>query len=491
MQGISPYTINQIAKSIDQKVIEKSFKYIYKETCGLSKEEWLLQYVKDIIANIFYSDTNEFIRPRDVKNNAYRKRQDNKKNWLKAFLEEIKTPNNPLDQEIALGEMLLERLSSTLSSVDVKQKTIELFGVEDLQDLRAVRVKEVEEWATSRTTNLTDYPYLSSKTQFQLERAFKADFAYLISVFILDNYDGDLSKSIIHHPNVLVDTPIFAESQSVMKMFQEVDEENQPILANEYKVDEDFLIRSIIKLKEGDKVIRKTKTLDEKDNTIIQYVLSQRDQRFFTERKIYIDVLDLVVNLYKSKGAKNYQLVEERLQKIARYTIEAIIKKSTKGRDGKLSFTIFDRVIIDTDDAGKRYAEILVGDTLYQQLFNQQTVQIYSDNIKRLENPYSRILIFALQKERLERYIQNKPFRDIFDYKFFAHKVRFQTRKIDNNMEMLNAALQEFKDQNIIIEDFRRIHQSFEITFIPLSHYEIHDFIGPEKEPVQLQIQGL
>jgi len=491
MQEISPYTINQIAISIDQKVIEKSYKYLYQEACGLSKEEWLLEYVKETISSNFYSNTNGFIHPREVKSVAYRRRQDNKKNWYKSFVEDLKTPNNSVEQEIKLGEMLIERLSTTMSEKEIEEKTIELFGVGALSDLRSLRKEEIQEWASSRQTNLTDYIYLASKTHNQIERAFQIDFTYLISVFILENYDGDLSKSIIHHPNLLVDTPIFTESQTVMKMYQEVDDNKELILANEYKVDEDFLIRSIIKLKEGDKVIRKTKTLDEKDNTIIQYVLAHRDQRFFTERKIYVDILDLVTRLYKSKGAKSYQLAEERLQKIAGYTIEAIIKKSTKSRDGKLSFTIFDRVFIDTDDADKRYAEILVGDTLYQQLFNQQTVQIYSDNIKRLENPYSRILIFALQKERLDRHIQNRPFIDIFDYKFFKHKIRFETRKVDNNMNMLEAALQEFKDLNIIIDDFRRIHQAFEISFIPLSTYEIHDFIGSKREPVQLAINDL
>jgi len=50
---------------------------------------------------------------------------------------------------------------------------------------------------------------------------------------------------------------------------------------------------------------------------------------------------------------------------------------------------------------------------LHQQIITNQTIQIYSHMIHKLENPLSKILIYVFQSERLGAFLEEKPIKRI------------------------------------------------------------------------------
>jgi hypothetical protein len=487
MIDISPYMIDQITKAIDTKISERLIKYLYLEKSpNISEEVWLNDYVLVILeSNIGDGDiSEERIKLRGMKDNAFRKRQQGKKYWLQSFHEDIlKNSDNSLDYEMTFLERNLEQLSDR--NRDFKKETylFDYYGIRSLEEYRTQRIKEIEDWAVNKTSNLTDYTYLKDKPFSSIKKAFENDMTYVIAQIIYNNYDGSLKNSITIQPHVLVEHPIFGNSSMTLKTnFEKDTETEQSFLYSDYVVD-DYLLQTVIPLREGDTLVRKDKALDEGDNTMVNLILNKRDEEFYTNRTIRVDLGELANSVYSTRGGKSHELIEKRLDKISTYKFRAVIKKSTRERKEKddwINFSIFDRVHVQTED-GKRIAVIFVADTLYQQILNMQTVQIYSDLIKKLENPMSRLLIFALQKERLDRHIQGLPFTDIYKYLYFSQKVRFKGKKMDVNMELIELALDEFRSHNILIEDFQRSHNSFRITFTPLSNFELHDFFDKEK----------
>lgn len=493
MKKLPLFVIEFIAKSIDKNFIDRLIKFMYDPQCGITEKEWLHSYIKTILIDTFGYETSEVPDSRDIRYSHYKKRVSSKRYWLKSFIAEVKEPNNPVEQEIASWNMLSEQLKASNANFNIKEEERKLFGVDDISELFDLRVQHVEEWAKNTESHLTEFRYLSFKKKFQVEKAFETDLIFIISNIIIDEFDGDLLKSIDESPYGLIDNPLFSDKAIKMKLQSDIDAETKTeIYYSDYDMDDDHLLRTIIKLEEGDTIHANKniiKTLDKVDREIILHVLRQRDEVFYTDRTISVDIGSLVSKFYTSKSIKSYQAIEEKLEKIKSFEFQAIIKKkSEKFRDGKAKWSIFDTLYINTDDNGRRYAEITIGTYFHQQFINDQTVKIYSNVLESIEGNVSKILVHALQKERLERHLQNKPLTDIFRHQYFSRKIRLDKRKIDANIKMIESSLQEFKQLNILIHDYKRIDKAFQISFIPLSNTEIHDFFEHDNTPIQLSL---
>ncbi|MEH7590242.1 hypothetical protein V7247_26215, partial [Priestia megaterium] len=326
-------------------------------------------------------------------------------------------------------------------------------------------------------------PYLDSKMNYQIEKAFHTDFTFLIAEIILEKYNGNLSNWIDKRLNSWVEAPIFSNESHSLKTNMEVKTNSQEVvLYNDYKVDEEYFIRTIIPVNDNQTVLSKRNmVLDPKDSQIIQFALSQRDEMFYKEKTVTLDLADIVKEIYNSKGVKNYEAVEARIMKIARYHVEGVAKKKNS-RDTKFAINFFQKAVIETDEVtGRRYATIVFSDDTHQGFLNQQFVQIYSDVIKKFkDNSLSSLLLYAFQKERLDCYLQEKSYTHFYPYQYFASKVRFRSKKIDVNLKLINESLAEFVSNQVLIQNYQQKLQGFEISFIPLQNYEIQDYFGGE-----------
>lgn len=498
MRKVPLFVIEFIAESINPNIIEKITSFSYEESSNLNPKDWFCEYVKMTLTNTFGYYAKEGFYPKinyvdidvkDIRYNMNKYRQQNKRNWVKSLISSLKKPNNPIEQEINSWKIVNEQLLASNSKFKIQDE----LGVDKLDDLLPLRIAQLEEWAKDQDSNIADFRYLSSKQKYQIEKGLEYDLIISIANIIINDFDSDLFKSIDATPHALWDNPLFSEKATKLKLQSEYDaENNEEIYFSEYNIDEDRLLRTIIKLEDGDTIHTNKnifKSLDEIDKQIILHVLREKDESFYTEGKISIFITDLLSKMGLTKGTKNYQTIEAKLEKIKSFEFQAIIKKkSDKFRDGKARWSIFSDIVINNDEDGRRYADITVGKFVHQQIINKQTVEIYSNVLDRIQGKTSKILVHALQKERIDRYLQNRSMTDIFPYQFFTGKVRFSKRKVDANLKTIEESLLEFKHLNIMIQDFKRMDKSFEITFIPLSNTEIHDFFQNNEDHVQLAL---
>lgn len=159
----------------------------------------------------------------------------------------------------------------------------------------------------------------------------------------------------------------------------------------------------------------------------------------------------------------------------------SLIEGYTTTPDGNLqtsfSFNLFDSIVLRKQKGVEKwYVEVRFSQTLHEQFTTNQTVQIYSHMINKLENNISRILIYSFQKERLDAFLEGRPTQRYFNYYYFTDRVRFRTRKMESTLKQIETALDEFVERDILVDSYKRKGTGFNIELKPLSEAEINDY---------------
>lgn len=479
--NIPAYVFNCICELFSADTKEKLLKHLYNEP-AFAPEDWYEVYIHQILDKHF---SEELFDPTEIRNSYHRKRQLNKKNWVKSLRKEIKAKkSNPIANEIEFFRQLIS------SQKDKKEKLKDLLPVENLEDLYDYRLNELDEWAKDKTTLLTDYIYLSYQKEYQIDRAFETDFVFIIADYFKEkNYNGQWGKAIRPRPYELLNVP-WADAPHMIKSNME-QRENDIILYNDYKVGDNVLIRSMFAVKPNERVyFKNTYALDDLDSEIIEYVLENRGTRFYSDEKtVTIDLRKLGRVLYNSDGGKIIDLVKQRMRKIARYSQEYIIVDEKQEKvNAEYIVNIFQEVGFHEET---QMAHIVFSDRIHQNIINNQTVQVYRDITEKLTNPTARTLIYALQKERIDCYIQQTSYTRNFDYFYFLQRIRFRSKKIEQNLKVIEKALREFNDLNVLIRTFKRNGTGFTIDFVPLTESEKRDYFDSTPIPIQQKVPVL
>ncbi|MFF2531527.1 hypothetical protein ACFVS2_21705 [Brevibacillus sp. NPDC058079] len=469
MQDIPRVVLSEIMDSIGDQIKSQMIKYLYKDE-EENASVLLEDYIKTLVSTVFFED--DIVDFSEIKNTYHRRRQLTKKNWYNALKSDLdKNKHTPIHDEMKILERLLERKQGN-------ENIKELFSTEDPSELIDIRLSEIEAWATNKSSNLADYPYLETKKQYQLEKAFETDIIYIVSDFLKDSP----SKWITERANQMIEvSSVFDVSHKVTQGNLMVNPESKKtVLYDQYKLSNDKLIISILQPDESDEIVLDKMTLlDEKDSSILQITLDSRGERFYKEKKIAIDLRDIVREVYKSESNKAYDLAKKRLMKIGQFSIEGRVLNQNKEAYREFLFNFFQSVDIIKDPAtGRVYAEITFSDFLQQQYIDKQTVQIYSHLIKRLENPISRLLVYAFQKERMDAYLQGREPRRFFDYNYFHDRIRFRSKRLESNLKTIQTSLQEFKDLHVLVGNYKRNGNGFDIELHPITDDEKEDFFS-------------
>ncbi|NDI36610.1 hypothetical protein [Chengkuizengella sediminis] len=474
IQEIPRFVFDELHILIGDKTKEKLFKFVLTEHSTDQKLSFDT-YIQDTMNNIFFNN-DDVVDLLEIKTNYHRRRQMTKKNWFKQLIKEVDGNNyTPIHEEREVLLKFLER-----KSADDRLKGA-LKNIKVPQEFITSRLMEIEEWAKERNERLTDFPYLEKKQKYQIEKAFENDFVCIICDFLKNSP----KNWITHRFKDLIENPVFADGKAKLKGNILFDEEQQStIVYDDYKLSDNRVVRSLVAVNDDEEVqLDKMFLLDDTDSEIIEHVMENRDERFYTEKKIIFDLRPLLTRVYGNTSKKAYELATKRLTKIGRFSIEGRTTGANKDTKTTFLYNLFQEVKVTKEEAtGRVYAEVKFSDTLHQQFITKQTVQIYSHLIHRLENRLSKILIYAFQKERLDAFLQGCDMKSNFEYNFFSDRIRFRSKRIDSNLKLIESSLQEFKEAKILVEDYKRIGNGFEIILTPLTESEKADFfISPAK----------
>lgn len=465
--------------------INYSLKEAYLELiCGLKIEKSLAdEEFKKVLSNIlvpYFDRTEEEHKAILVKANKELLRY--KKRWYTYVLKEY-TENDSKRKTILYDVEFAEKLLETLGQEQFEK----VYQCKTIEEVKLKLLKNIELWSIDKNTYLSSFKYLKYKTKKQIETALEIDFNKSITSIVLKDFDGNLKNFVLSSPDVLNNIPIFTPDGH--KINYSLLDNNEEELYNDYLVDSDYIIRTIMKRNKNDNnssiKVEYNKSLDDVDKFIINYMGStKKTERFLEDKVVEIEIGELVNKIYKSDGAWNYQDIESRIKNIARCQISGLLKKEGTVKDTIFVINFFQEAFIRTDAiTNRRIAEVKFSDSLFQEFINSNTIRNYLPQIKELKNSLSNILIASFQKERLQCYIKDIGYQRKYSYSFFKSKVRFKSKKELINMNQINECIQEYVDKKMIIKEFKYNNNddkdiSFDVIYYPPDEYEIKNFIN-------------
>ncbi|MFP3122711.1 MULTISPECIES: hypothetical protein [Bacillaceae] len=441
-------------------------------------EKYMKQDLEDAILSIYeekYHDKDIKDALRIIKRNSLNR---TKRRWVNSTIQDYENKKKGR-KELAEEYDLLEAYYTKYGEKAFKQQ---FHSFSSPTEVIASRIEEITQWSEDDSQFLSDYRYIHAKTRSQIEKALHADIAVILGITLTDNSFSLLDELIIESPFSTVEHPFFSNTRGKVQL-------NQPMLEREGKhyfqsyydlgdgTDYQFLIEKEYVEEHGNKV----SDLDRLDYKIFLEVMSNRDERFASRKIIEIKIGDLVKNLYKTDGTKNYKIVEERITKMKHFSM-------TKRQDDDIvSYGIFDFVRIYTQPNGTRVAEIHVNEVIYHDYIQKQTIRMYKKKVENLSLDSSYHLLFALQKERLYCYESKSSYQVKLNYIYFATKIRFKKRRKSENLKEVEEALEELISQKIVVQSYRRMGEVFWVTFIPLEEKEVRDLLEGKYEYMPIE----
>jgi len=462
MSKLPKYFIMQVWEVIDEHInIEGVLNYFTGED--------KFSIIQKIYDNSFINDEIK----ENLRNNRKRRNQT-KKRWVQGAIKDYKKPNTKSPKE------LTEEYKFLKSSLENYGETgfQEFFRKQTPEEVIEERIEILQNWCNDTNSYLSNYFYMKKKADSQIEKAVVADIVIIIGDLLMKKYDGNIQDVIIEKPYSYVSHPIFSEGRGKLDLSEDtIKQDMSNYRYNDFNPTSEYTLRILVAQEYSEK--KQVGLLDNTDEKIFSEVLKYRNELFATQRKVVVEIGQIVKNLFKSKSVENYKLVQERLLKMVN------MKFNVFHKGGILVFGLFETLKIDYNTEGW-VAEVTVNDHIYQEYLNNQTIRMYKDSIKRFELPLSRSLIFALQKERFLRYSQNKSYEQVYSYNFFASVLRFKNGNRKDNYNQLKAALEEIVEHGAGIKSFAYEGDKFKIEYIPVTQYEVEDLLHSPSQMTHL-----
>ena len=443
-----------------------------EELCSLYLEDDLNNVIKEAAEEYFSGKSLTEVR-RSIFKNQFQK---TKKRWYHSLNSSL---NSPKKKET---ELLREIAHYNYHVRTYGQgHAIKSFGVDSVEMFIENRLSTIKEWVDDSNSLLTSYPYIHEKSKTSIINALKTDIALTIADVLLKENNGKTKNLLTIIPNVFSEHAFYGEKTKldISSGLTEIDGKNY--LTSEYSPDENYSLLTIIDeqaLREREITDRHLKALDNADFDIFQAVMNHSSVEFVGQRKIFVQIGEIVKEVYKSDGKKNYEMVLSRLIKMANIRFTHVDKERV------MVFGIFDYIEYDPT-AINQTVEITVSEVVHRDFTEFNLIQMYSDAIARLEIGLAKLLIFPLQKERLRTHAEGLT-HTVLSYEFFSHKLRFKNRGKLGNIKIIENCLDEMIRHNITVKSYRRVSNRFHIEFLEVTEHEIHDLLPNSKNNPQL-----
>lgn len=394
-----------------------------------------------------------------------KRRNQTKKRWVQSALKDFNNNKTKKKKELSKDYYQLSEYLIHNGQEKFKQE----YGKLSPEELIEEKIVLIKSWSEDTNSYLSNYLYLTDKSDSQITKALMADIVVIIGDTLLKNYNGRIEDVIIEKPYSYVENSIFTDTRGKMDLSEDfIEKDHLKYHYTDYEPSDEYSLRVLVNKELVDE--GPVGELDGTDQRIFSEVLAHRNEVFATQRKIYVEIGKLVTNLFNSDGLENYKLVADRLMKMVNISFN--VKKKNK----YLAFGIFDYVEIDMED-GLWTAEITINEVIYQEYLKKQTIRMYKAVIQNFELPTSKNLIFALQMERFHLRPENRSAFHQYPYVYFLTKLRFKSKNKRENYKTIKASLEEMVRNQVCVEEFYQQGEHFYIKYIPITDYEVEDLL--------------
>lgn len=289
--------------------------------------------------------------------------------------------------------------------------------IEDTNELIKRRLKQIEDWTLDKNSLMIEFPYLKNLTPKQILNAFTYDLKNIIYHKLLTNYAGDPNTYIIPHPNILLEMgALFGVSTRVpIAVSQRI---NRDTKENEFYYEYDSGDKTIVSIVAKNKDGRAINpvfmhNLDQDDMILFLSTLAFRKADFFKNKIIRVYFRDMAQYLNKPINGTSYNFIKERYEKLFNREFEVKYTEGDRNIVHKIRFFQYMKFDVNNKYSDRSYVDVQVSDFIAQQLIDMQTTNMYRNQLMSFTNPVSKLIMFPLQRHRLDCYIYNRDYRKI------------------------------------------------------------------------------
>lgn len=465
-KGYSSQLINEILLHIDQSLVQYHCDMIKRNihfNCTLE------DILKCVIYERLKNETNEKKLRLLLRNNNKARIQKKKRlyNSCKKMVDCNAWKNDDIERycfkDIATNYIYL---------TESQWKKIYNKSFEDLQQDRLIEIKN---WCLSNDSKLIDYPGLEKKTQKSVFNNFLLDLTINVLEILKDLYDFDLDKLTFSMVNDLSDKAVFGITKDKISYLPS--EKNGSIVIS---TSEDGQNKTIITFdEEAFSEKGYLRGFDIKDQELLSYLINLTTTHDVSSYPIVesIRTIAKIINKIPSDlmGGQTYEDTILRLKKLAHATVDFYKDGHYNG-----SLHFFDLELIPD----KPYVAIWPSDYLISQLEQNRITQMPAEQRNLLGRDSSKLLFITFMTQRVRAYKKMKHLNQdnngckiVYHYNHFLRFVNFGKMNKPEIINEIISALEEYKEKNIFIKDYKHIltTQTFEIIFTPLSPIEIQD----------------
>ena len=335
-----------------------------------------------------------------------------------------------------------------------------MFGDKDLDEIIDDKKKAATQWKNDSNSLLIDFPGISSLTNNSIYNSLKNDLIISAWKYIEDELAGNIDSYLRLFPVDLVDKPLFSPSSFTLMM----DTASNNLL-KEIITDEDG--KELLEVTVDSGKLTPPKAMDSNDLKLVNAFISNINmQEFYKEKSVVVDLNTLGKEVVDYHVGKN---VIKKISNSCRKLVEYNFSYEEAG--SKIYFNLFDNIVIK-EDVERPYAIAQFGEILSNAIIKKKLISITSASYDVLDNNLSRIICYAMKREQIAN---QETFIGEYNYTYFQKIVRFKLKNKKKNLQLIKESLQEFVDNNIVIDSFELKNNVFIIKFLPLSAAEIQD----------------
>lgn len=401
-----------------------------------------------------------------------RRRVEAKKRWVKKELEE----QHNFYQEIeVIAKGLYEQVKLSKNIEAFKS----FYQCDSYEELREKRIEELTNWVQDDDMSMLSFRYISGKKVGQLERAVTNDIKFYAMKYMNENSP---KHEIVSVPNLMTGNfPVDASNRMKYKKDSLVTKGERKYFMNKIVAEngtsfESYLDMEVLKEEFMEDFIR---LFNVTDLSIFQYVMTLVDENFYSTGEIIAEIGDIVrnSNAFTSDGKKNYMAAKASLHKMEHIS-SGVVDSSLRG----FSFSIFSDIeIFTSSDTGKEIARIWVSRNIINAYIKNQTVKMYKHIINGFSLNSSKVLIYALQGQRIISSMGTKEGEPIIfrtNISFFKGSLIFPNQRKREQIKLIEKTLTEIKESNITLKDFKIKGDTFILEFYPFSENEKVDLLS-------------
>ena len=199
---------------------------------------------------------------------------------------------------------------------------------------------------------------------------------------------------------------------------------------------------------------------------------------FSKDREDYIEyrLRDLAKFLYPNNNiAMGEKLARKLITKIGdmRYKIQNPNSENIKDT---VTFSIIDPEW-NTNEKDETYCTIYISGFIIKEIKNKRTTKLYKEKYNLIKNDFTLIFVNFIQRKRIFD-LQMLKTENIFGYDRLYEEVRlpYINRNRKKNMLAVKKSLQELKDLNFLIKDFKANDFYIEVEYLPFTNKELTEF---------------